>query len=56
VLDRIAEEFDDESRRGFEAVARGAGFAVWAAVAGLIALVIFRIFSFYVGAIREAVG
>ena len=56
VLDRIAGEFDDESRRGFEAAARGVGFAVWAVVAGLIALVIFRIFSFYVGAIREAVG
>jgi general secretion pathway protein F len=56
VLDRIAGEFDDESQRGFEAAARGVGFAVWAVVAGLIALVIFRIFSFYVGAIREAVG
>lgn len=56
VLDRIAGEFDDESRRGFEAAARGVGFAVWAVVAGLIALVIFRIFSFYVGAIQEAVG
>lgn len=56
VLDRIAGEFDDESRRGFEAAARGIGLAVWAVVAGLIALVIFRIFSFYVGAIREAVG
>lgn len=55
VLDRIAGEFYDESRRGFEATARGAGFAVWAAVAGLIALVIFRIFSFYVGAIQDAV-
>lgn len=56
VLDRRAEEFDEESRRSFEAAARGAGFAVWAAVAGLIALVIFRIFSFSVGVIREAVG
>jgi type II secretory pathway component PulF len=56
VLERIAGEFDDESRRGFEAAARGVGFAVWAVVAGLIALVIFRIFSFYVGLIQEAVG
>ena len=54
VLDRIAGEFDDESRRGFEAAARGVGFAVWAAVGGLIGLVIFRIFSFYVGAIQDA--
>ena len=46
--------FDDESRRGFEAAARGVGFAVWAAVGGLIGLVIFRIFSFYVGAIQDA--
>lgn len=56
VLDRIAGEFDDESRRGFETAARGVGLAAWAVVSGLIVLVIFRVFSFYVGAIREAVG
>jgi type II secretory pathway component PulF len=56
LLDRNADEFDDEARRGFAAAAQAAGFVAWALVAGLIALVVFRIFSFYVGAIREAIG
>lgn len=54
VLDRIAGQFDDEARQGFEAAARGAGFLVWAAVAGLIVLIVFRIFSSYLGAIQNA--
>lgn len=53
-LDRLAGALDEESRLGFEAAARGVGTAVWAAVAALIAVVIFRIFSFYVGAIQDA--
>ena len=56
VLDRLAGQFDDEARAGFEAAARGAGFLVWAAVAGLIALIVFRIFSSYIGAIQNAAG
>jgi general secretion pathway protein F len=56
VLDRLADHYEDEARRLFEAAARGAGFVVWAMVATLIVFVIFRIFSFYVGAIQAAVG
>jgi len=54
VLDRLAGDLDEDARHGFEAAARGAGFAVWAAVAGLIVLVVFRIFSFYLRAIQDA--
>jgi type II secretory pathway component PulF len=53
-LDRLADDLDDEARRGIAAAARGAGFLVWAAVAGLIALVVVRIFSSYVGMIQDA--
>ena len=53
-LARLADELDDEARLGFAAAARGAGFGVWCVVAGLIALVIFRIFSLYVGMIQDA--
>ncbi len=53
-LDRLAGQFDDDARLGFEAAARGAGFLVWAAVAALIAVLIMRIFSSYVGAIQNA--
>lgn len=54
VLDRLADQFDDEARHGIEAAARAVGFVVWAAVAALIVAVIFRIFSFYVAAIQDA--
>jgi hypothetical protein len=56
VLDRLAGQLDDEAREGFEAAARGAGFLVWAAVAGLIIVIVFRIFSSYLGAIQNAAG
>ena len=55
-LDRIAGQYDDEAQRGFEASARGFGFLVWVGVAALVILVIFRIFSFYVGAIQAVAG
>ena len=55
-LGRLADDFDDEARRGLAAAARGAGFLVWLAVAGLIALVVFRIFSSYLGMIQDAAG
>lgn len=56
VLDRLAGQLDDEARAGFEAAARAAGFLVWAGVAGLIVLIVFRIFSSYLGAIQNAAG
>lgn len=54
VLDRLAGQLDEEAREGFEAAARGAGFLVWAAVAGLIVMIVFRIFSAYILAIQDA--
>jgi type II secretory pathway component PulF len=53
-LGRLAEDLADEARRGIAAAARGAGFLVWLGVAGLIALVVFRIFSSYLGMIQDA--
>lgn len=55
-LDRLAVRYDEDARRALEAAARAAAGLVWAAVAGLIIFVIFRIFSFYVGAIQSALG
>jgi len=55
-LGRLADDFDDEARRGIAAAARGTGFLVWLAVAGLIALVVFRIFSSYLAMIKDAAG
>lgn len=56
VLARLADDFDDEARRGIAAAARGAGFLAWALVAGLIGLVVFRIFSSYLGMLQDAAG
>ena len=54
VLARLSDQFADDARRGFEAAAKAAGGGVWLAVAGLIVLVIYRVFSFYVGMIQDA--
>jgi general secretion pathway protein F len=56
VLDRLARDSDEEARRAFHAAAQVAGFLVWGIVAAGIVFVIFRIFSFYVGAIQAAAG
>jgi len=53
-LERLAGRLDEESRAGFTAAVGAAGFLAWAAVAGLIALVVFRFASFYVGLINQA--
>jgi hypothetical protein len=47
---------DDEARAGFEAAAQAAGWLASAAVAGVIAVIIMRIFSVYLGTIQSALG
>ena len=54
VLRRLSEQFADNSRKEFEAAAKAAGSCVWLFVAGLVILVIFRVFSVYVGMIQDA--
>lgn len=53
-LDRLAGRLDEESRAGFAAAVGAVGFIAWAAVAGLVALVVFRVASFYVGILNQA--
>lgn len=53
-LDRLAGRLDEEARAGFTAAAGAVGFIAWAAVAGLVALVVFRVASFYVGILNQA--
>jgi len=55
-LARLAGRYEEDARRGFAASAKAAGFIVWAIVAVLFIIVIFRIFSFYLGAIQGALG
>lgn len=54
VLDRLAPQLDEESRAGLAAAVTLAGWAVWAAVALLVALIVVRFFSFYAGLIEAA--
>lgn len=53
-LDRLADHADEDAARGFAAAARGAGAAVWLAVVGLVAALIIRLFSAYVGILQDA--
>lgn len=52
-LDRLVPQLEDEARTGLAAAVTLAGWAVWAAVALLIALVVVRFFSFYAGFIGD---
>jgi type II secretory pathway component PulF len=54
VLDRLAPQFEEEARAGLAAAVTLAGWAVWAAVALLIAVIVVRFFSFYAGLIEAA--
>jgi type II secretory pathway component PulF len=51
----IARQYQEESRRSLAILTQFAGYVVWAAVAVLIILMIFRLFGTYVGAINQAV-
>lgn len=53
-LDRLADRLEEEARAGFTAAVAAIGFLAWAVVAGLIALVVFRFASFYIGILSQA--
>jgi type IV pilus assembly protein PilC len=55
-LERLAGRLDEEARAGYSAAVGAVGFLAWAAVAGLIALVIFRVASFYFGILNQAMN
>lgn len=52
-LERQVGPYEDEARRGFAAAVQAAGFAAWAAVACLIALVVVRVAGMYAGMIHD---
>lgn len=55
-LDRLAEQCDDAAARGFAAAASGAGAAVWLAVAAVVVVLIYRLFSTYIDILQGAAG
>jgi type II secretory pathway component PulF len=50
----LARQYQDRARAALVILTTIAGWIVWAAVASLIIVLIFRIFSFYIGAINAA--
>jgi len=55
-MGRLTEQYEEQAQAAMQILARFAGFGIWAAVAGLIIFIIFRIFSAYVGAINNALN
>jgi type II secretory pathway component PulF len=53
-LDRQAERLAEEAREGFATAVGWVGWLAWAIVAGLVATIVIRFFSFYAGLIRDA--
>ena len=51
----LSNRYQEEARGAMQTLTALAGFAVWAVVAMMIAMLIFRLFSSYVGAINDAV-
>jgi len=50
----LSKQYQEEARSALGILTHIAGFAVWCMVAALIIVIIFRIFSVYVGAINDA--
>ena len=55
-MELLSEQYQDEARAALTVLTRLAGMAVWVAVAALIIFLIFRIFSFYIGGINNAIN
>ena len=51
---RLSEQYQAQARAALATLTAVAGFGVWAVVAGLIIVLIFRLFGFYLGAINQA--
>lgn len=55
-MGHMSSQYEEQARAATATLAVVAGFAVWALVASLIIVLIFRLFSAYVGAIMDAAG
>jgi type IV pilus assembly protein PilC len=55
-MELLSEQYQDEARAALTVLTRVAGMGVWIMVAGLIIFLIFRIFSFYLGALNGAIN
>jgi type IV pilus assembly protein PilC len=54
MLDHLSPQFEEDARLSLQTLTTGLAWAVWVMVAGFIIFMIFRIFSFYLGALNTA--
>ena len=52
-MEHQAKEYQERSAMAISILAQFAGYAVWALIAAFIIVMIFRLFSFYVGTIQS---
>lgn len=54
LMERLSKEYQERAGSAISILAQAAGYLVWAMVAGLIIMLIFQLFSSYVGILNEA--
>ena len=53
-LDRVGPELEAQARRSLEMLASALAWLIWCLVAGFIVFLIFRVFSFYINQLNDA--
>lgn len=53
-MDRLSRRYDEEADHAIAMLSRVAAFLIWAAIATLVILLIFRVFGFYTGVLNDA--
>lgn len=53
-MDRLSRRYDEEAEHAIAMLTRVAAFLIWAAIATLIIVLVFRVFGFYTGMLNEA--
>lgn len=55
-MDRLSKRYDEEADHALVVLGRVAAFLIWAAIATLVVVLIFRVFGFYTGVLNDAIG
>ncbi len=53
-MQRLSKEYQERATTAISVLAQAAGYLIWMLVAAMIVMLIFRLFSFYVGVINDA--
>lgn len=53
-MERLSQQYDEEAESAVELLTRVAAFLIWAAIATLVTVLIFRVFQFYTGVLNDA--